>query len=158
MCVRAIVDASVVHRVLASRAESGGDPIFRRWIGSGNGILVFTKTDKFLGEQRNANLTALIGDYLRFGRARRISSAAVGKETARLEGATRSDDPHVLALARIADALVLCTNDDDLMADFRDIRLLPRVGRRARAIYPVDAEGRARRLFLGRRKCPHAAA
>ena len=158
MCVKAIVDASVVHRVLVSRADDDGDDLFRGWLESGHGILVFTATAKFLGEQRNAKLTALMGDYLRFGRAQRIASAAVAEEEARLEGATRCDDPHVIALARIAGALVLCTDDDDLMADFKDIRLLPRVGRRTRTVYPLGADGRTRRLFLGRRRCPRAAA
>ena len=163
MCVKAIVDACVIHRVLVSRADNSGDPVFRGWIKSGNGILVFSETNRLLGEQRNKKLTALVGSYLRFGRAQRVSSAAVTEETTRLEGRTRSDDPHILALAKVADALVLCTDDGSdrgarLIADFKDTILLPKVGgRRRRAIYPIDADRRTRRRFVERRKCPHAA-
>lgn len=157
MCVKAIVDANVVHRVLIGRTDDDGDHLFRRWIGSGGGVLVFTTTEKFLREQRNSKLTALVGQYLRFGRAQRISETVVAAEELRLEGATRCDDPHVIALARVAGVSVLATNDGDLMADFQNVRLLPRVGRRARSVYPLDADPRTRRLFLGRRRCPRAA-
>ena len=35
-----------------------------------------------------------------------------------------SDDPHVIALARVSKARVLCTNDDDLMEDFHNKTLI----------------------------------
>ena len=163
MCVKAIVDACVIHRVLVSRADNNGDSVFRGWIRSGNGILVFAETNEFLREQRNSELTELVGNYLRFGRAQRVSTAAVTEETTRFVGRTRSDDPHILALAKVGDALVLCTDDGRdrggrLIADFKDTNLLPKVGgRRRRAIYPLDADRRTRRRFLERRKCPTAA-
>ena len=40
------------------------------------------------------------------------------------EGAIRSDDPHVLALAQVSGARLLYSNDKDLLDDFRDKKLI----------------------------------
>jgi len=37
----------------------------------------------------------------------------------------RSDDPHILALARIADVRILCSHDKDLHADFTNQSIIP---------------------------------
>lgn len=62
--------------------------------------------------------------YLRIldqaGRARFVDDSAVDAEEERLVGAfqLRSDDPHVLALARVSGARLLCSRDQNLHADF----------------------------------------
>ena len=52
-----------------------------------------------------------------------------------------------------SDALMLRTEERvQLKQDFKD--LLPRIGRRSRAVYPERGTDRIKRRFLDRRKCP----
>lgn len=73
------------------------------------------------------------GNFLRWwqqavlsGHGRHVSDVAVRKETRRLErqGGYRSNDPHVLALARVSGARLLYTNDRDLQLDFKNTQLI----------------------------------
>lgn len=60
------------------------------------------------------------------GHGKHICDDEVILETSRLEnqGGYRSDDPHVLALARISGARLLFTNDRDLQLDFQNNRFI----------------------------------
>jgi len=62
----------------------------------------------------------------RAGRARRIDDLLIEREVELLvrARACRSNDVHIVALARVAGARVLCSDDRDLHADFTDPRLL----------------------------------
>lgn len=62
----------------------------------------------------------------RRGSARLIADPLVDHETnvVRSTGLCLSDDPHIVALARVSGARVLCSNDDALCADFKNPRLL----------------------------------
>ena len=62
----------------------------------------------------------------RAGRAKAIPDAAVDADEKTLSdsGICRSDDPHVLALARVGGARLLATDDGALMDDFRDRRII----------------------------------
>lgn len=65
------------------------------------------------------------------GKATQAPYDAVATETEHVEALRicRSDDPHVIALARIHGARVLCSNDAELMDDFRDRSILDPPGR-----------------------------
>jgi hypothetical protein len=60
------------------------------------------------------------------GRAVRIPDADVDAEQKRLEavGKYKSDDPHILALARVSRVRLLCSNDHLLCADFKNKKLI----------------------------------
>ena len=53
---------------------------------------------------------------------KKVSDERVDAETAiiKQQGLCRSDDPHVIALAKISGARLLCTSDEDLHADFKN--------------------------------------
>lgn len=61
------------------------------------------------------------------GRARRIRDAVVDKETESIRAGEncRSNDFHVIALARVSGARLLFTNDRTLEQDFKDRSLVP---------------------------------
>ncbi len=65
---------------------------------------------------------------LQAGRARTYPDDVVDSEQAVVEasGQCESDDPHVIALARISGARVLFSSDGALCADFRNSRLVPK--------------------------------
>ena len=60
------------------------------------------------------------------GRAKFIDDADVKKETQKFERDEdyKSDDPHILALAKISGARLLFTNDRDLQQDFGNSELI----------------------------------
>jgi hypothetical protein len=62
----------------------------------------------------------------RAGRLRRVDSVQVNAEEKRIVASAlcRSDDAHVLALARISGARLLCSEDGDLCTDFRSKSLI----------------------------------
>jgi hypothetical protein len=74
----------------------------------------------------------------RSGGARQVPDAPVRAETDRLraQDLCRSDDQHIIALARISGVRLLCSNDNDLSDDFKNVDLISRphgsVYRRAR--------------------------
>lgn len=122
MCV--IVDANRAAAVV-DPAETRYGPL-RRWIEERGGKLV-----------HGGLLTAELAEVEQFrrwlvqleraGRAFRADDPAVRAETALVSTLPiRSDDPHVLALARVSGARTVCTEDALLMRDFKDRALVPR--------------------------------
>ena len=155
MCIAAIVDADVLHKVLASR-KGGGDPLFLSWIRRRHGLLVHATTDRYLCELRNNKVMDLIVEYRRSQHLKLVSDADIKRAEQQLQGAsTRSNDLHMLGLSLASDALVLCSRDGNLRDDFRDKNLLPRVGRQPRSLYPIKGSEKQRKQFLNRRKCPN---
>jgi predicted nucleic acid-binding protein len=62
------------------------------------------------------------------GLALEVCTERIGQEERQvnaIEG-RKSDDAHVLALARASGARVLCTHDEDLQADFKNLEIVPR--------------------------------
>jgi hypothetical protein len=64
----------------------------------------------------------------RQGRTRLVSDSKVDAETLRLQetGACTSDDHHIVALARVSGARLLCSDDNALCNDFKNRNLLAR--------------------------------
>lgn len=76
-----------------------------------------------LGEYRRFEVW--LKTAIQFGRARQVNDTQVDQETSSVSSQEiRSDDPHVLALARISGARLLFTNDRDLQSDFRDRNII----------------------------------
>ena len=75
---------------------------------------------------RNAGFVRWLRTAQRVGRARAISDEAVDSETETLrsQGICRSNDEHVVALAKVSGARLLFTNDNALQDDFRDRRIV----------------------------------
>ncbi len=124
MCV--IVDANVASLLFRREPDCDFLPVFQ-WLQDPrrDGCLVF-------GGQLAEELRRVRGGrgYLlqlnRAGRARRIPDAEVGSEERCVlgTGLCRSDDPHIIALARASGARTLCSHDHSLHVDFKNLRLI----------------------------------
>lgn len=135
MC--AIVDNNVRHEVFGTHdTQTPAGKLFLDWLDSGRGVLVVGgHLRRELGEYRRFQLW--LETAVQFGRARQIDDAQVDRETDEMiSQGIRSDDPHILALARISGARLLFTNDRDLQQDFGDSAIVQ--GTRGRIYTTVE--------------------
>lgn len=124
MCV--IVDANRAGVVFAPAVSEDFEPL-RRWLDDPDkdGILVYG--GKLAAElQKSERSRRYLRALFRAGRARRFSSKELIAEEGALRNsaAVKSNDPHVLALARLSGARTLCSEDLDLHADFKNPDLI----------------------------------
>jgi len=122
MCV--IVDANVASQVFASPPVEDFRPVMR-WLLKRNGKLVYGgENARELFKVRAA--VRAVQELRRSGRAHREEDGVVDAETDRVKdgGLCVSDDPHVVALARVSGARTLCSHDQDLHLDFRNRELI----------------------------------
>lgn len=164
MCVKTIVDASAFRHLGEETRNSAGHQL-RSWIVQGNGLIVYSPDNtKYANELKESGHTLkLLRDYKKRGLAMEIGNAEVNEAlTCIPERPTRrSNDPHVLALARASGATVLFSCDEKLRQDFADSAVLSNAGKRPRRSVPslcvhrpADTNGaKTRRNFLSRRKC-----
>lgn len=123
MC--AILDASVVSQVFGNKRPPAGKAFFD-WIAYRHGrVVVGGKLDQEL--ERNGLFRLWIRDALLAGKARRLADKQVDAVANQLtrDGACRSNDPHVIALARLSGARLLYSNDKRLNIDFLNGELVP---------------------------------
>lgn len=87
----------------------------RTWVYKLNGKIAYSPTKKFRNEFNKGSI-----DYVGLNRAGKLKLVTEGVEEKEkeLEGAIKSDDPHIIALAVVADVKVLVTKDKDLINDF----------------------------------------
>ena len=127
MCL--IVDNSVSGKFFSSRE---GELYFLAldWITEGNGKLVMGGRlwDEYQDVPRGKRILTrrakLVLELERQGRARFYSAATVDEEERRVKDVCQSNDAHVIALARISGARVLCARDGALEADFKNLELI----------------------------------
>lgn len=120
MC--AIVDANLASDFFGDPVDEDLRPLWD-WIVEGHGVLVvggqLIEELEELGDARR-----VLRNWERAGRARTAPHDEVEDETRRLKRANRraklyrSNDPHVIALARVSKARLLCSRDKRLHADF----------------------------------------
>ena len=123
MC--AILDASVVSQVFGKKCPPAGKAFFD-WIAYRHGrLIVGGKLDRELS--RNGTFKAWIRDALLSGKAVRLDGRRVNQlaEKLKSEESCRSNDQHVIALARLSGARLLYSNDRKLNNDFMNPRLVP---------------------------------
>ena len=91
--------------------------------------------------QRNHKVWRLLLQLDRAGKAKLVSNEKIDDElsTVRSLGVCRSNDVHIIALARAANVRLLCSNDNTLWDDFRDKRLIDKPRGK---IYLRDSEHR----------------
>jgi len=124
MCL--IIDANVAPAVFGGNSNSSDFRPIIDWLTSPrrNGKLVVggkLKDELF----RIENAHRFIIRLLQAGRARDITEN-VDEETEKVRNMPelKSDDPHIIALAKVSGARILCSNDKDLREDFRNRRIL----------------------------------
>ncbi len=118
MCM--IVDANKLGSLLSDKPTADVVPI-HDWLNKRSGKLVYSTDGGFADEAGGRSAKRLAG-YARAGRATVIPTEAFAEDERQLRNnkGLRSDDPHVLALARYSRARVLYTADADLIRDFKD--------------------------------------
>jgi len=125
MCI--IIDNNVVARVLTNPADPDFGDLHRALV-LDKRIRVRMQYGGRLGREyaNNHAVRRLLVVLDAAGRAQRVSDADVDAEEKRVkrEALCRSDDEHIIALARVAKVRVLCSHDAALQADFRDKQLL----------------------------------
>jgi PIN domain len=112
-----IIDTNVIHRVFPS-ATADHRPVHKA-------LASLRATMVYGGELRReyvrmAWFRAFLLRLDQTGAAKVFSDAEVDAQTERIRhaGGYRSDDPHILALAIVTNARLLCSEDDDLSRDF----------------------------------------
>ena len=124
MCI--IVDTNKLGTFLADPANEDSRPI-RRWLDRGAGSIVYSTGGRFAQEVRG-RVKARLADYVRAGRAKLIPGSRFASDEHDLKARPnlRSNDPHVLALAKAAGVRLLYTGDGDLISDFTNKRFIDR--------------------------------
>lgn len=123
MCL--IVDANAAPNAFAQPCTPDYAPVIG-WLTGPKGMLVY---GGHLSVELNRISCAadFIAQLVRAGRARPLDDDTVKNETQALRDrrVCVSDDEHVVALARLSGARVLCTADQALMSDFKNVALVP---------------------------------
>ena len=164
MCVRTILDASAFGHLCSGTKNSAGYQL-RKWIDRRDGgVIVYSTYGKY-GEElgKRGKVRELIRSLIDDGKAIDIDSTDVEAALNLIPDnpLRKSDDPHILALARAGMATVLFSCDDDLCKDFSNVRVIPKIGRQKRRSVPglVDkvpddiTKAGKRRRFLDKRRC-----
>ena len=123
MCI--IVDADRMSIFLADPEHSDAAPI-HTWLRRGRGKLVYSTGDKFRCELRGRATKERLAALVQAGQARFLPPSSVEEQERQLkaEGVCRSNDRHVLALARASGTRLLFTGDAALQTDFKDRKIL----------------------------------
>ena len=124
MC--AIIDANVRDQVFGASRPKAGRYLFDQ-LNSDKKNLKLVVGGKLLQElSKSRAFNTWLQTALLFGRAQSFPDQEVAVATKEFQelDACRSNDAHVLALARVSGARLLFTNDQDLMDDFRDPKLV----------------------------------
>ena len=149
MC--AIVDVNVASEVFGNPRPPAGR-VFLEWLESPRGQLVVG--GRLRAElSRNARLLGWLKSATRFGRVRTVSDDDVDERENRLrrEGVCTSNDEHVLALALVSGARLLYTNDNALIADFKNREIVADPRGRVYTTARGTAVTSAHRRLLGAR-------
>lgn len=126
MCL--IVDANVASIVFGDSGKTDFSPV-RKALLAGKAFGVYG--GKLAREYKKlGRLRGLIREYDRKGALRKISDTQVDQATQKLERTSlcKSDDAHIIALARVSGVRLLCSHDKDLHRDFTNPRLLSPAG------------------------------
>lgn len=123
MCV--IIDADVAGRVFAVPCENDFAPLWE-WIDCRSGKLVFGGKNG-VELRRLSRVKGRLMEMWRAGQALQVPPPQIDAEKRAVTklGICKSNDPHVIALARASGARILCTNDQNLETDFKNGELVP---------------------------------
>ena len=117
-------DASCLGAFLSNPVNEDAAPI-RNWLDRRGGRIIYSTGGAFeceVGHKQRGRLA----NYARAGKARLVPAIQFAADEQALRARTdrRSDDPHVLALARATGARLLYTDDHNLIADFKNKKLI----------------------------------
>lgn len=120
MCI--IIDANRLGHFLREPPNEDALPI-RNWLERKGGVILYSTGGKFakeVGKKAREKLRV----YSQAGKAVEVDHNKFNDDERDLESVIRSDDPHVLAMARATGVRLLYTVDRDLIADFKNKELI----------------------------------
>ena len=120
MCI--ILDVNSIGK-FQNPADEDMEPV-RDWLERKNGKIVYAYTDQFNKEWDEGGGYQLRRDLQRRGKFKEILAQEVQEKADELEDRIESDDPHIIALAIIAEVKVLVSNDRRLHEDFKNRNLV----------------------------------
>jgi predicted nucleic acid-binding protein len=125
MCI--IIDTNVVH-LLLDQTNQDLTPV-RESLDKGEICLYYG--GKLLTEYYNVTeMRRWIITLDKAGKAKQSNMSDYSRELNTVSNIGHvSDDEHILALARVFNARLLCTNDNALMVDFKDKKIIPQRGK-----------------------------
>jgi hypothetical protein len=119
-----IVDASIASLVFGDQPSPRFGPVLR-WLYQEEGRLVYG--GHLANELRKVGAAARsIAELRKAGKALLYDDARLADDERAVQktGHLRSNDGHVIALARVSGARVLCSDDQNLIRDFTDRNLI----------------------------------
>ena len=150
MC--AIIDANVRDQVFGDKQPQAGEFLFN-WLNSDKRTVKLVVGGKLLRELSDSKaFNTWLQTALLFGRAQRIPDDKVESATKELQDQQicRSDDEHVLALAKVSGARLLFTNDKPLQEDFGNRQILDGVQGKVYTTVKYDHVTSAHKALLRR--------
>lgn len=149
MCTGTILDASVF-----SLFDKEAMKPWRRWVEGGHGVIVYTLSGRFGRElKKNPKIKDYVVNQRRAG-ARLIQGIKLEEASMALKGQKlKSNDHHMLKLAVVSKAGVLCTDDNKLKFDYRNIPNLVKANNERGAVYPHKASRKSQEAFLAELRC-----
>jgi predicted nucleic acid-binding protein len=124
MCI--IIDANKFNNVSSNAEPNNFEPI-RVWLHRREGKIV---CGGYLLKELSTNAAALrwYREMDRAGLVTKVNNQKVYEETEYVKTNVNyvSDDPHVIALARISGARLIYTADKDLIKDFKSVNVVPK--------------------------------
>lgn len=125
MCL--ILDVNQFGEVFRNPPTAEYKPVLS-WLLSNDGRLVYGGRKYSLELQRHEAALRFFRERSRSGQAFRVADGDVDsrEEKMRAAASCRSDDEHIIALAQVSGARLLCTADQKLIQDFKNLALVPR--------------------------------
>ena len=122
MCI--VVDANMFG-AFKDPANENMESVWN-WLRKKNGKIAYSNTKKFEEEWERGGMTSLIKLLRQSGQLKEIPPQEVEAKENELNriDTIRSDDPHIIALAIIANVKVLVSNDRTLHEDFKNRNLV----------------------------------
>lgn len=121
MCL--IIDANLAHEILKQPTPTKFLPLFN-WLTQQTGGMVVIGGKLTEELYQTESVKRFLVMLNRQGRARVIPKEAVEKEVAGITALCVSNDAHVVALARVSGARLLCSHDTALHQDFINQQLI----------------------------------
>lgn len=123
MCL--IVDPNVFPLVFGTPPAGDFAPV-RQSLEDATARLVYGGSKLAREYKLMPKLRRLLVELDRRGSARPVRDADVDRATKKViaEGRCRSDDEHIIALARVSQVRLLCSHDKNLVRDFSDSKIL----------------------------------
>ena len=120
MCV--ILDANMFGE-FKDQDNEDMQPVWN-WLENKNGKIAYTNTRKFDEEWERGGVIDLIKILKQAEKLKEVPAPDVQQKENELTGKIASDDPHIIALAIVADVKVLVSSDQTLHQDFKNRNLV----------------------------------